>query len=378
LLIEIFGTKVSVKRMNILFVTDFFQPHIGGVEKLFSSLTGKLAEKGDLVTCITWRYDKLLASTEWINGVKVIRISSPSRFLFSMTALGTIIKEARNVDLIHTSTYSSAIGSWVAAKLLKKKIIITVHEFWGDLWLKLPYLTNFEKRIFMFFEKCLFQLKFTKYIAVSDFTKKSLIKKGIKEEKIVRIYNGIEYNLPLWSDRGLPFTFTYFGRTGASKGLNILIEASERILETHTDINFKFILSPQSEKVFNRVTQQIRNGNLNRCSRILTELPYPNLIEELLTSHCIVIPSYSEGFGFTTAETCAMNIPLISSGMGSLPEIVSGNVITMSEFSSNALFLAMENAIKNQFIYYPLKKYTVDDFIQNHLVLYDQIIKMKI
>jgi hypothetical protein len=31
--------------MEILFVTDYYYPHIGGVEKLFKSLTESLVEK---------------------------------------------------------------------------------------------------------------------------------------------------------------------------------------------------------------------------------------------------------------------------------------------------------------------------------------------
>jgi D-inositol-3-phosphate glycosyltransferase len=362
--------------MNILFITDYFKPHIGGVEKLFSSLTAKLVENGDTITCITWKYNKYLASEEIINGVKIIRISSPTRFFFSLIALPTIIKKARSSDLIHTSTYSAAIGSWIASKLLKKKAVVTVHEVWGELWFKLPFLSYFEKIFFRIFEKCLFLLKFDKYIAVSDFTSERLKKIGINEEKIIRIYNGIDYNLPQWSKPPFPFTFCFFGRAGASKGLDILIDASERIIIKHLDIKFKFILSPQSERIFSKVIQQIENGSLNRCSQILTELPYPELIKELLSSHCIIIPSFCEGFGFTAAEASAMNIPIITSGMGSLPEVVSGTVIKIVNYSSNALFDAMENAIENQFTFYPLKKFTIEEFIQNHLSLYHQINKI--
>ena len=119
--------------MNILFVTDFYKPHIGGVEKLFSSLAEKLVEKGNSVTFITWRYDKKLAARETMNGVTVIRVSSPTRLLFSLTGLFRIIGYSRKADLIHTSTYSSAIGAWLGSKTTGKKIVLTVHEVWGNL-----------------------------------------------------------------------------------------------------------------------------------------------------------------------------------------------------------------------------------------------------
>jgi glycosyltransferase involved in cell wall biosynthesis len=360
--------------MNILFVTDYYKPHIGGVENLFASLTEKLVEGGNNVTCITWKYDKNLKSEEIINGTKVIRIPSPTRLFFSMIALPKIVQAARKADLIHTSTYSSAFGALIAAKLTRKKVIITVHEVWGTLWLQLPYLSWFEKKVFSWLEKLLFKLNFDTYIAVSDFTKKNLNDFGIEDEKIVRIYNGIDYNLPQWNNPELPFTFTYFGRAGASKGLDLLIEAAEQIIEMHPDIQFKFILSPQSKKVFRIITNKVKKGKLNSYSKIFTKLHYPALLKELLSSHCIVIPSYCEGFGFTAAEASALKIPMILSGMGSLPEVASGKIITMKELSTSSLVDAMEVALNNEFGTVPEKKFTIDEFVQNHISLYEIII----
>ncbi|MBU1758452.1 glycosyltransferase, partial [Patescibacteria group bacterium] len=40
---------------------------------------------------------------------------------------------------------------------------------------------------------------------------------------------------------------------------------------------------------------------------------------------CVVAPSLSEGFGSVHTETCAMKIPLITTNVASIPEVVSGN-----------------------------------------------------
>jgi glycosyltransferase involved in cell wall biosynthesis len=183
--------------MDILFVTDYYKPHIGGVEKLFSSLAEELVAKGNCVTFITLRYASRLPSKENLNGVNVIRISSPSRLLFSLFALPKIIRYARKADLVHTSTYSSAIGAWIGSKLTGKKIVLTVHELWGDLWLKMPFLSFVEKRFFRLFERWLLRLKFDNYIAVSEYTKNNLIEIGIETNRIARIYI-----LLLWTCRG--------------------------------------------------------------------------------------------------------------------------------------------------------------------------------
>jgi len=57
-----------------------------------------------------------------------------------------------------------------------------------------------------------------------------------------------------------------------------------------------------------------------------------------------------------------------------LPEVVSGKVITMKDYNSESLFLAMEAALSNQFELIPEKKFSVDSFIGQHDLLYREII----
>ena len=359
--------------MNILFVTDFYKPHIGGVEKLFSSLAENLANEGHQVKYITWKYQKKLPSKENCSGVNLFRISAPKRLLFPLFALFRITKEAKKADLIHTSTYSSAIGAWVAGKLTGKKIILTVHEAWGDLWMEMPFLSSTQKRLFRKFEYWLLHLNFDQYIAVSDFTRQKLIEAGIAPEKIVRIYNGIDYKLPVWKDPGVPFCFCFFGRAGASKGLDILIVAAENFTELHPEVRFKFIVSPQDRTIFNQMVTRITNGKLRNYSSFLTELPHAQLEKEILSSNCIIIPSLCEGFGFTAVEASAMQIPLISSGMGALPEVTSGEVITLESLTIESLTEAMEDALHYRFKKIEIKKFTIEEFISNHISLYHQL-----
>jgi glycosyltransferase involved in cell wall biosynthesis len=98
------------------------------------------------------------------------------------------------------------------------------------------------------------------------------------------------------------------------------------------------------------------------------------LLNELLQSNCIIIPSYCEGFGFTAAEASAMHIPIISSGMGSLPEVASGKIITMKELSTLSLFEALEAALNNQFKEIPLRNFPIDEFVSKHISLYEMVI----
>lgn len=360
--------------MRILFVTDYFYPHIGGVEKLFLTLCRELVQSGHEVTYITWKYDKSLAAKEEFEGINIYRVSAPTRMLFPFWAFRKINKHAKTANIIHTSTYSSALGAYIGAKFTTTKIVVTVHEVWKNLWMKLPFLTILQKSLFSLLERFMFSLKFDHYIAVSDNTMKELQLMKIEHEKITRIYNGVDELIPTWTKPEGHFTFTYFGRAGVSKGLDLLVKAAEELSTIYPEVKFKFILSPQNPKVLNFVKKHIKSKHLASTSHLMSNLSYDQLKSELLASSCIIIPSYSEGFGFTAVEACSLGIPIISSEQGSLPEVVFGKVIGMDHFSVEGLIQAMEKAINNDYENRVKKEFPIDDFIQNHIKLYQSII----
>jgi D-inositol-3-phosphate glycosyltransferase len=360
--------------MNILFVTDYYYPHIGGVEKLFEQLSTRLAANGHRVDYITWRYNKQLPCQDDHHGVNVTRIDAPNRTIFPLFALRQILKQSREADLIHTSTYSSAIGVWLTSLFVRRKTIVTVHEVWGKLWNDLPFLSKTEKWLFRIFESSMLSLKFSQYVAVSDSTRTALLKRGINASKVTRIYNGIDYDLPVWETPSYPFTFVYFGRAGVSKGLDLLMDAAQIIAEKNADVRFRFIVSSQDKRVLSRLKHEIEASNLKEISELFQNIPYEQLLNKIKHSHCVIIPSYSEGFGFSAAEASAMEVPLISSGRGALPEVVSGKVIEMNTFSVDDLVEAMEKALRGEFISVPAKQFSIDDFVNRHLELYRQLV----
>src|SRR6185436_95369 len=125
--------------MKILFVVEHFYPYVGGAEELFLNLTVSLAKAGYEIDVVTTLYDKTLQKREDYCGVKISRINCYNRFLFTVMSLPEIIRKAKNADFIHTTSYNSAVPSFLAGLIMRKKIIITFHEVWGKLWLRLPF-----------------------------------------------------------------------------------------------------------------------------------------------------------------------------------------------------------------------------------------------
>jgi len=361
--------------MKILFVLEYYYPNIGGVEKLFKGLTEGLAANGHNVLVITTRFDKNLPKEEIINKVKVKRLNLSNRFLFTFFSIFKILFYGKDYDIIHTTSYNAALPAWVAARILKKKCVITFHEVWGNLWKTFPYLNIFQKKVFSFYEWFIIKLKFDYYVAVSEFTKSRLVESGVPKRKIHKIYNGIdiEHYSKFSFDKPSNFVFTFFGRIGVSKGLDIIIPAAKEIIKKHPESVFKCIIPKTPKSLYRIIMAEINMNNFGDNIQIYHSLNSDSLKNEIGQSSCVVIPSYSEGFCYAAVEATALQIPIISSNKGALKETVSGKHIIMKEFSKAGLVKSLERAYNGNFKYSPQKKYPLSTSFKKYLEFYNKI-----
>ena len=361
--------------MKILFVVEHFYPYVGGAEELFLNLTVSLVQNGYEVHVVTTQHDDQVQKHEEYKGVKITRVNCKNRFLFTIMSLPEVIRKARKTDFIHTTSYNSAVPSFLAGFLLRKKVVITFHEVWGKLWFRLPFTPKWKLYFFYLYEWFILKLPFYKYVAVSDYTAKSLINKGIPENKVVKIYNGLNYEM-LNPYPHLPpekFTFCFFGRLGISKGIDILLEATKLFIADHPEASLKLIIPTYPKKLFEKVLAMIKNLQLEKNIDLKHNLSKSDLLKEVSHSTCVVIPSYSEGFCFVAVESAGMGIPVISSGKGSLPEVVCGKHLTIENLCAEGIRQTLEKAIMNKWNTSPLKSFHLKASIENCLELYDQM-----
>src|SRR3989344_1434230 len=180
--------------MKILFVCENYFPHYGGAEVLFKNLAEGYVKQGNTVSVITQRLKKT-TKTETINGVHLQRAYSFfSRYLFSFLALPRVIAEAKNYDVIQTTTFNGAFPSWIVSKIWRKPVVITIHEVWIGKWQEITGFSIWKSRIHELLERMIYLLPFDRYICVSDTTRKDLLQRNIPEEKVKLVYNGFDYS----------------------------------------------------------------------------------------------------------------------------------------------------------------------------------------
>lgn len=360
--------------MKILFVLENYYPHIGGVETLFKNLCESLVQAGHEITIITTRKSKTDKRKEVLNGVRINRLPYNNRYLFTFLSFFPIVKICGKFDLIHTTSYNAGLPARLAGFFKNKKVLITFHEVWGDLWYDLPFMTKPGQFLHKLFEKLLLILNFNTYIAVSKATAKNLQKYGVPEERIHTIYNGVNYNeLEVTGvQKKETKTFTYFGRLGMSKGLEFVIGAAQLLKRNELPAKVQMILPLEPKHFLDKIKSIIKEKDLEDFIVMKNNLTFENLKEEIASSFCILLPSYSEGFCYAAVESMAIKTPIISSGRGALSEVVGGKYIEMESLSTQALFECMEEALKENWIVSEYPKFELIDTVKNYLDLYSK------
>lgn len=372
--------------MRILFVLEHFHPYLGGVEFLFLQLAQSLVKQGFEVEVITTRFDKKLKKTEVIDGITINRVRANNRFLFTIQSFPKILASAQYADIVHTSTYTAAIPAFVAGKLRRKVTIITFHEYWGQLWQRLPYLSWIERRLYRFFEYAVSRLTFDKVVAVSKYTKNELMDSGLPTERLCHIYNGVDYgkieklrSTIAENDEKKESSgeFVFVGRLGVSKGIDLILPAADKILDENKDAIFKMIIPRVPSGLYQVILDQIAQLECRDRIRLFHNLSKEDLYREILKSDFLVIPSYSEGFCFVAAETEALGVPIVSSNMGALKEVVGGQHLRAESLSVYGLYNALDLAFKNKWDMKVKSNFALDKSVQEYISLYKELVNGK-
>jgi D-inositol-3-phosphate glycosyltransferase len=377
--------------MNILFVIENYLPHIGGVEVVFRNLAEGLAQRGHSVTIITHRMRNTLKE-ETINGVRIKRVDCfASRYLFTFFAIPLAVREAKNADIVHTTTFNGFFPAWLAAKFNGKPIVATIHEVWIGKWRKFSNFGWLNSWLHDLGERLLIYSlpKVDRYIAVSHSTLQQLYEIG--KTNVTVIYNGVDYKHfnPEKANgeiirRKYGFNRDYvllvYGRPGPSKGIEYAVRAMKEIGIKIPNAKMMLILSrdKQYEKSLKKISELIQRLNLEDKIISIPPVRHSELPNYIKAADCVVVPSLSEGFGFTAAETAAMGKPIVASDTTSLPEVVSGKYLLVQPRNSsgiaNAVYAIKHGKAKNL----PLRKFTTEENIAKYLEVYKLILDKKV
>jgi glycosyltransferase involved in cell wall biosynthesis len=363
----------EVVELRVLFVTDNYYPYIGGAETLWKNLCERLVQKGHRVAVVT---NNSTGQKQWfqiINDVSVTYVNSFSRYSFALQSLKEVWEYAKLCDVIVTTTYTAAFPARIVGFLLNKPVVIVVHEILGSMWGKLQGMNPLQALFHQFMEWCIIQLQFDKYVGVSNSTCNQIKKYG---HDAATIYNGIDYehfspDKPSIRCAYSDFVYMFYGRPGYSKGLEYLLRAAEDIKDQIPHSKLLLLLGKEPKAQYDKALEIIKGERLYKYVILHDPVPYKDLPSYIKGVDCVVVPSVTEGFGFTTAEACAMGVPVVASFTHSIPEVISGNYRLFTPCNHKAITEAVVGVFNGNYFKGQLYKFTWEDCVNK----YDELLR---
>ena len=239
-------------------------------------------------------------------------------------------------------------------------------------------------------------------IALTESKKKTKIKEGIKERKLVVIPNGIdvskfditpiqrdEYEEEIKEKHGIPKTAFVFGNVGRiteEKGTGVLIWAFKKFLESdifhQRDFYLLIVGGGKLEESMKKLVSEI---GLDGKVIITGVFDDNDKVKYYSSFDAFVFPSFAEGFGIVLLEALYMGLPTVCSNLEVLKEVGGNDARYFNVGDVNSLAEAMISeyektskdgkAVSDKSKLRVESTYSMDKFISNYLNLYERLLK---
>lgn len=219
--------------------------------------------------------------------------------------------------------------------------VFTIHDL---IHLHFPEETNARKRAYYRFVVRPAAERAYRVLTVSEFSKREILEWArLPEEKVVVVGNGIGPEFSPQGKRhepGYPYVF-YVGNTKPHKNFNRLLEAFARS-GLLGEVRLVCTGTPSA-----RVWSLIQELDLERQVVFAGTVP-----DELLPAYyrgalALVFPSLYEGFGLPALEAMACGIPVVTSSVTSLPEVVGDAAVLVDPYDVESIAWGVRRVVED-------------------------------
>ena len=343
--------------MNILLISENFYPEKNAPGKRLFEHAKEWIKLGHQVTVITGvpnapkgkvfdGYKNKIYQSENISGIKIIRvwtfIAKNEKFLlriidfisfmFSSLFFGIFTKKHDKI-IVSSPQFLPVISGFILAKIKRVSFILEIRDLWPESMVALGVMRkdNYIIRILDAIAKYIYQ-KSELIVVVTKTFKKYLVSLGIKEDKIIIIENGFNFNRTLAPDKSIKdirkkynirnknFTVSYIGTLGMSHGVEIMINTAKLI----SNVNFVIIGEGEQKIYLKKLATDEKTNNVIFIDNIewqeivnINQIISANLIHlRNLDLFKTVIPS-------KIFESMALKKPILAGLIGESLEIIT-------------------------------------------------------
>jgi glycosyltransferase involved in cell wall biosynthesis len=357
--------------MKVLLLNTLYYPYsYGGAEKSVQTLAENLVLSGEEVQVITLgennkRYD--------LNGVGIWSIKIKNKYWpFSENEKSRVdkffwhLKDVRNKsyvedlnkiiqgfgpDIIHTNNLSGfSPHVWSIAKKQNIKIVHTLRDY----YLQCPSATKFKNNKICT-NTCIdcYYLSIIKkkasqnvdcVVGISDFILKDHIREGyFSNSQQEVIYNGFEIEIRENKQKDMidnkKIIFGFIGQINTSKGIEVLIESFNNLLEFE---NWSLVIA-------GRINDNYKNKLLKICkSDRIKFIGFTDPEKFYKKIHVVIVPSvWNEPFGRVVIEAAIKGKIILGSETGGIPELLINNKDFIFKPNSKELTITLKSFLNN-------------------------------
>lgn len=348
--------------MKILQLVPYFYPAwaYGGPAKLVYDTSMYFSTHGDRVTVYTsdsfdrdhrMPQEKRLQPTANFQVHYFRNINNRLAYIYNIFFTpGLYVKaifDLPHIDVIHIHDFYTLQNVWVGllARLYHKQYILSVHGCLEEK--RVAQRSTFKKLFLQFFGMSLLHHA-TKVIATSQNEVEAYIAYGVKKRRIVLLGHGVdpaEFTTTLSAKvckkqlgfRETQTVVTYLGRIHKIKGINLLVDAIEKV----SDTNIRFVIAGSDDGYLPELKRLIHEKKLEKRITLLGTCFGEQKARLFKATDIFVYPSYSEGFSLGILEAAAAGLPLVITTGCHFEEVGKSHAGIVVEPSGNAIFLAI-------------------------------------
>lgn len=276
-----------------------------------------------------WTRDKV-GNNYNVDKLPVLTIANPERLSRSLfTAFGCLKKDVKDFPLpalvhAHFGPDAAVILPWV--KKHKVPLVATFHGFDAQQdrlhLLKSRVPTNL---LFILRERQLYK-RASRIIAVSEYLRQRIIKRGCPAEKVITHYIGVDIELfkPKMMNRN-QYAIAHIGRHVGCKGVDTLLRALALLVDRWPKVKlYQIGTGPETLKLKKMASDLRIEPNIEWCGAVSHKD-----VEAILNGVSLYVhPSrldnvnQTEALGISILEAQAVGLPVVATRTGGIPEAV--------------------------------------------------------
>jgi glycosyltransferase involved in cell wall biosynthesis len=233
-----------------------------------------------------------------------------------------VLSPADEVDLVHVHSHPTKIHAKRRVPIVMSAgsshyINVRDYEKWDERKIRRRYrLARAIYRPLGICDELLNAERVARIYTFSDWARQIYIERGLPHSKVEVIAPG--FDVPPLSERRRqngPVNFLFIGREFKRKGGPLVVEAFARLRASHKNVSLTIITGDKEQVA--PVAGLTVHTFMDRA-RLYNEI-YP-------AADVFVMPTEAEGWGFTNAEAMSFALPVISTRISAIPEIVEHEV----------------------------------------------------